>query len=72
MEFWILVLLGCWPVIGLVVLSVLDRALMRRGKRLPPATTPVEVLLRMYLWPLVWLRIIRALRGEAGRPDRDA
>lgn len=71
MEFWIVVLIGCWPVIGLVVLWVLDRNLLKQGRRLSPVTTPGEVLLRMYLWPLVWLRIARALREETGNPGRD-
>lgn len=71
MEFWIVVLIGCWPVVGQIVLSVLNRAMSGQGKRLPPATTPGEILLRMYLWPLVWLRISRALRGQEN-PRQDS
>jgi hypothetical protein len=52
-------IIAVWPVVGLAILTAIGRVgpRARRGGVLPPATSGAEVLARMYLWPLVLLRI---------------
>jgi hypothetical protein len=60
----IFLVIALWPVVGLIVLTAVGRVgpLSRRGGVLPPAASGAEVLARMYLWPLVLLRIYRTRR----------
>ncbi len=53
----LLLLFLIWPLLGAAVLRLANRwALRRRGVvRFPPAHSFGEVLMRMYLWPLLLL-----------------
>jgi len=54
MPIWLFVVFAAWPVVGMAVLAVVDRWLYRfRGVKLTSADRPGEILLRMYLWPVV-------------------
>ena len=57
MALALLALFVIWPLIGSALLHLANRrALRRRGAaRFPPAHSFGEVLLRMYLWPLLLL-----------------
>lgn len=64
MRIAIFLVIALWPAVGLIILAAVGRVgpLSRKGGVLPPATSGAEVLARMYLWPLVLLRICRARR----------
>lgn len=53
----LLLLFLIWPLLGAALLHLANRrALRRRGVvRFPPAHSFGEVLMRMYLWPLLLL-----------------
>ena len=69
MPVWIFLIIAVWPVVGLVVLSLVNGLLSRRGKpQLPAAVNPGEILARMYLWPIVCWRLWRTLAGNGRHP----
>jgi len=73
MPIWLFVVFAAWPVAGLVVLALVDRWLYRtRGLRLSSAERPGEILLRMYLWPVVcWKTWRSASRRQADEGGQD-
>lgn len=69
MSVWIFLLIAIWPLLGLAILALINRQLAGAGRPLlPPAVHPGEILARMYLWPLVCMRLWRAL--SAARRQR--
>jgi len=66
MSLWIFLIIAIWPVVGLIILALVNRQLGKGGKpQLPSAVNPGEILARMYLWPIVCWRLWHALsRGK--------
>ena len=64
MKLVLFAFFAIWPLVGMVVLYAIGRVGSGSHVRavLPPAHTGGEVLARMYLWPLVLLRVYRGRR----------
>jgi hypothetical protein len=57
----LLILFALWPVAGWLVISLVNRHYRRRGRPgpVPPTAEGGEILMRMYLWPVVLYRYLR-------------
>ncbi len=66
-------MIALWPAAGLSVLALIKYFMSRRGAPvLPAATGGSDVLLRMYLWPLVCWRIWKAAKEHQALPRDEA
>jgi hypothetical protein len=66
LEVALILVVAVWPVVGLVLLAIIgSRSASGKAGVLAPAHDLAEVLVRMYLWPIVlWrIRIARVGRG---------
>ncbi len=60
MELLILGLLALWPVLGQIILMAVNRIARHRGQPapIPPTSEGGEILMRMYLWPVVLIKYL--------------
>jgi hypothetical protein len=58
------ILFALWPVAGWLVISLVNRYHRQRDRSepIPPTGEGGEILLRMYLWPVVLYRYLRGQR----------
>jgi hypothetical protein len=61
LALFLFIVFAAWPVLGQLVIALVNRHYRRRGHAAPiPATVEGgEILMRMYLWPAVLWRYLR-------------
>lgn len=55
-----ILILALWPVVGQIILTLVNRAMLARGQPapIPAASDGGEILMRMYLWPVVLIKYL--------------